>query len=177
MDSLQRRCRFVANVPNRRVVRNVAAGFTLIELLIVLAILGLLSTLAIPVAQVAQQRSQEQKLDRALWEIRRAIDAYKQAGDEGHFIRPIGSSGYPPNLDALVEGVIDQRNPQRTKIFFMRQIPRDPMFPDPNVPNSATWAKRSYASESNDPSEGEDVYDVHSTSMKIGLNGIPYKKW
>src|ERR1035437_3118256 len=136
MDSLSHRCRLFERVLNIRGGWSYSAGFTLIELLITLAILGLLSTLTIPVAQVAVQRSQEQTLDRALWEIRRGIDAYKLAGDEGHFIRPIGSSGYPPNLEALVEGVVDQRNPQRSKIFFLRKIPRDPMFPDANAADS-----------------------------------------
>lgn len=154
-----------------------ARGFTLIELLVTLTILALLGTLVIPVTQVAVQRKQEQELRRALREIRGAIDAYKKAYDEGRIARSLNSTGYPKNLELLVEGVPDLRSPKRSKIYFLRRVPRDPFNPDPQLEEVQTWGKRSYASEAAEPQEGEDVYDVYSTSDRLGLNEIPYKKW
>lgn len=152
-------------------------GFTLIELVVTVAIVGLLATAAFPLAQIASRRAKEQELRLALREIRDALDAYKKAADEGRVVLEVGQSGYPPTLDTLVEGVADARNPESANLYFLRRVPRDPFYPDPDTPASATWGLRSYASPPDDPQPGDDVYDVHSLSNDASLAGDAYRDW
>lgn len=152
-------------------------GFTLIELLVTLAILATLAMVALPLTQVTAQRAKEEELRHALWRIRDAIDAYKAAAEAGKIDRTVGDSGYPPKLDVLVEGVVDKTSPSKSRIYFLRRIPRDPLCDCPSRGDAQTWGKRSYASPPDSPSEGVDVYDVYSLAQGEGLNGIPYRKW
>jgi general secretion pathway protein G len=153
-----------------------ARGFSLIELAVTVAIIGILALVAAPIGELAVQRGKEQELRQALRQIRGAIDAYKQAWDQGLIERRSGASGYPPTLDALVKGVDNIKTPQSDPIYFLRRLPRDP-FADSDLAAAATWGKRAYASPPDNPQEGEDVYDVYSRSERVGLNGIPYREW
>lgn len=152
-------------------------GFTLIELLVTLAILSVLALITVPMAQVAVQRTKEQELRSALREIRGAIDSYKRASDEGRVQRDPSASPYPKSLDLLVEGIPDERDIKKAKMYFLRRIPRDPFHPDSNAPAGGTWGLRSYASSPSSPEPGDDVFDVYSKSEMTGLNGIPYRQW
>lgn len=153
-------------------------GFTIIELVITLAIVGLLATAAVPSAKLMYQRERESELRDALRTMRTAIDAYKHATEIGKVKKELDQSGYPPDLHVLVDGVDDVSNPKPdTKIYFLRNIPRDPFCADASLDNIDTWALRSYQSPPGDPQPGDDVFDVHSKSERTGLNGVPYNAW
>lgn len=152
-------------------------GFSYIELVVSVAILALLATAATPYLEKTIKREKEADLRRNLREIRSAIDSYKKAYDEGLLIKTLGASGYPPNLEILVHGVPNVQDPNKTKMRFLRRIPSDPMYSGEEVVASATWGKRSYDSDADNPVEGSDVFDVYSLSEQKGLNGIPYHQW
>jgi general secretion pathway protein G len=145
-------------------------GFTLIELVITVAIVALLASVALPLAEVTVQRNKEKDLRVALREIRSAIDAYKRAADEGAIERKADESGYPPSLNVLVEGVTDKRKTDGTKMYFLRRVPADPV-------SGEDWGLRSYASSPTEPSPGKDVFDVFSRSAERALNGSAYREW
>lgn len=154
-----------------------AAGFSLVELLVVVAIVSVLSTIGLPLAELSHKRAQEEELLGALRQIRSALDEYKMAVNDGHVIKREGDSGYPPDLAALVRGVPDAKSPQGRKLYFLRRIPRDPFAAERVLLAEETWALRSYASPADSPAPGRDVYDVHSKSTLTGLNGVPYSEW
>ena len=153
------------------------AGFTLIELLVTVAIVAILASVALPLAELGVKRTRENELRAALREIRGALDAYKQAGDEGRMLKKADETGYPPNLEVLVEGIEDARSPKKVKLYFLRRLPRDPLHTDPQTPAAQTWGRRAYDSPHGAPHEGRDVYDVYSLSNAEGMNGIPYREW
>jgi len=158
-------------------------GFTFIELLITLALVGLLTLLALPLQEVAAKRSREAELRQALRTLRGAIDTYKQATDQGLLPRAAGESGYPPTLEVLAQplDLLSQRDSSGTiatrRLQILRQLPRDPFSPDPQTPAADTWNTRSYASRSDDPQPGPDVFDVSSKSTAAALDGTAYAAW
>ena len=152
-------------------------GFTLIELVITLAIIGLLTTAAMPLAQLVAKREKEAQLRTALRDIRTALDAYRVSAQTGHIKQELGATGYQPDLKSLYAGVEDQMSEKKVNLYFLRRVPRDPFFPDGAVPAEETWGLRSYQSPPDAPQPGDDVFDVYSLSRAKGLNGVPYHDW
>lgn len=140
-----------------------------------LALLALLVTSASPVVQLNSKREKESELKRALWQIRDALDAYKDAVDQGLIKKTADGSGYPPNLRILVTGVENAQDPKKKKLFFLRRIPRDPFAADVTLTNMQTWRIRAYDGEVDEMAK--DVYDVSSRSAAIGINQQLYSDW
>lgn len=151
-------------------------GFTLIEMVVVVMIVGILASAAMPLAALHKRRSQEAELRQALRTLRMAIDEHKRAWDSGRIEKKADATGYPPNLQALVQGVPEVSSPRGQRIYFLRRLPRDP-FADPQLPPEQTWATRSYASPPDAPAPGADVFDVASRTPGTGLDGVPYRQW
>ena len=107
----------------RPIRKRTERGLTLMELIVTVAILAILASAAVPVARFKVKRDRERELRRDLWEMRDAIDHYKDAADRGAFQTKVDSQNYPPDLDTLVNGV----DVQGKKVKFLRRIPVDPM--------------------------------------------------
>ena len=141
---------------------------TLVELITAVAILIILTGMAIPVARVRIKREKERELREALWEMRDAIDRYKDAADRGAFQIKLGTEGYPPDLETLVKGV----DVQGKKVRFLRRVPKDPMTQD------GEWGVRSMQDEPDSTSwGGQNVFDVYSKSTAEALDGSKYSEW
>ena len=143
-------------------------GLTLVELIVAITILLILTTAALPVVRVRVAREKERELRRDLWEMRDAIDRYKDAADRGAFQVKLGSDGYPPDMETLVDGV----DVSGKKVRFLRRIPRDPMT------GRAEWGLRSTQDDpKTDSWGGQNVFDVFSKSEGTALDGTRYKEW
>jgi general secretion pathway protein G len=147
---------------------NQQRGLTLIELIIATTILLILSGMAVPLARVTIKRSREKDLRAALWQLRDGIDRYKDAADRGAFQIKVGSEGYPPDLDTLVNGV----DVGGKKLKFLRRIPTDPMT------GGTDWGMRSMQDDpTSDSWDGNNVFDVYTKSNGTALDGTKYKDW
>src|SRR5712671_2585145 len=143
-------------------------GLTLVELIVAIAILAILAGAAVPLARTTVRREKERELRRDLWEMRDAIDRYKDAADRGAFQIKVGSEGYPPDLDTLVKGV----DVGGKKLKFLRRIPTDPLTGDTD------WGLRSMQDDPDSDSwDGNNVFDVHTKSTGTALDGTKYKDW
>jgi len=150
--------------------RRLQRGFTLLEMIFVITILLVLMGAAVPVVKVSVRRQRETELKRDLWEMRAAIDRFKDAADRGALgAIKLDSQGYPPDLDTLVNGVEATGG---KKIRFLRRIPIDPMTGDKD------WGLRSVQDEPASESwGGQNVFDVYTKSNGTAINGAKYKDW
>ncbi|MBZ5508591.1 MAG: type II secretion system GspH family protein [Acidobacteriia bacterium] len=144
-------------------------GVTLLEMIVVITILLILMGAAVPIMKVSVKRQREVELHRALWEMRSAIDRYKDAADRNAFQQKLGSEGYPPDMDTLVNGVEIAGG---KKLRFLRKIPVDPMT------GNTDWGMRSMQDDpQSDSWGGQNVFDVYTKSTGTALNGQKYKDW
>src|SRR6059058_3406663 len=157
-----------ARMSQLRAARFRQRGLTLIELIIAVTIIAILVGAAVPIARVQVKREKEHELRHDLWEMRDAIDRYKDAADRGAFQIKVGTEGYPPDLQTLVDGV----DVGGKKVRFLRRIPNDPMT------NSTDWGLRSMQDDpASDSWGGQNVFDVFTKSDGTGLDGTKYKDW
>jgi general secretion pathway protein G len=150
-------------------------GFSFVELLVVMTIVLILASAVQPLARVTIQRTREAELRRVLREMRTAIDKFKDAADSGQIPTTelkVNSEGYPPDLQALVDGVSAANDATGRKLKFLRRVPVDP------TTGNDDWGLRSYQDKPDTTSwGGGNVYDVYSKSQGTGLDGTKYRDW
>lgn len=140
----------------------------MVELVVAIAVISILAGMAYPVARNVIKRQKERDLRQALWEMRDAIDRYKDAADRNAFQQKVGADGYPPDLETLVKGI----DSNGKKLKFLRKIPKDPMTGD------TEWGLRSMQDDpTSDSYSGNSVFDVYSKSQGTALDGTKYSDW
>jgi general secretion pathway protein G len=152
----------------RRRVRSRETGVTLVELIIVVTIIAILATAAVPMVKFQVKRSKERELRRDLWMMRDAIDRYNDVALLGGILTKADSNNYPPDLQTLVDGV----DVKDKRMRFLREIPTDPMT------GTKDWGLRSNQDEpDSDSFGGQNVYDVYTKSQGTALDGSKYNTW
>src|SRR5580698_1394440 len=147
-------------------------GFTMVELIVSFTIMALLTTMAVPLAAYRVKRDKERELRYALREIRKAIDAYKDATLANKIDVKLGTEGYPESLEILVKGVKLSQSADGQTIKFLRRIPMDPMT------GTYDWGKRSMQDDPKAQSwGGQNVFDVYTKSTERARDGTPYAEW
>ena len=142
------------------------------ELIVSFTIMALLTTMAVPLAAYKVKRDKERELRYALREIRKAIDAYKDASLANKIDVKLGTEGYPESLEILVQGVKMSQSPDGKVIKFLRRIPMDPMT------GTYDWGKRSMQDDPKSQSwGGQNVFDVYTKSTERARDGTPYAEW
>jgi general secretion pathway protein G len=144
----------------------------MVELIVSFTILSLLTTMAVPLASYKVKRDKERELRYALREMRKAIDAYKDASTAGKIDVKLGTEGYPESLEILVKGVKLSQSPDGKVIKFLRRIPMDPMT------GTYDWGLRSMQDDPKSQSwGGQNVFDVYTKSTERARDGTPYAEW
>ena len=144
----------------------------MVELIVSFTIMSLLTTMAVPLASYRVKRDKERELRYALREIRKAIDAYKDASLANKIDIKLGTEGYPESLEILVQGVKLSQSPDGKTIKFLRRIPMDPMT------GTYDWGKRSMQDDPKSQSwGGQNVFDVYTKSTERARDGTPYAEW
>jgi general secretion pathway protein G len=132
-----------------RLIRNGKRGFTLIELMIVITVIGILLTIAVPMYRKALIRANESVLRNNLFTLRTMIDEYTYDKQKA-----------PQTLQDLVEA------------GYLRQVPVDPI-----TKNNTSWRTIMEDALSSASQTEPGIFDVKSGSEQTGLDGTPYSEW
>jgi general secretion pathway protein G len=130
-------------------IRKQDAGFTLVELMIVMAIIGVLSMVAVPSYISAIKHAREAVLKEDLHTLRAAIDSYTMDKQKA-----------PQSLDDLIQD------------GYLKTVPEDPM-----TKSSTTWVTDTSDSMHSLDQTDPGIDDIHSGSEETGSDGQPYNTW
>ncbi len=155
-------------------------GMTLIEMLVVIAIVAILASAAMPLSRMAVKRTRELELRANLRILRTAIDAFQKDCTDKKLSTDYCKSDqdyYPESLELLTQPLNLAGSVEKTK-KYLRRIPRDPMMPQESPENPNNWGLRSYSDPPDSSSwGGGNVFDIYSKSEAVALDGSNYSSW